>query len=77
MAIVLSGKFPGFTAGFPGVGSKSAHFGQKVSIFWIEAEKFAVKFAAPGNLLNFRRLTSFSFGQPAAPYVSTKDQDMA
>jgi hypothetical protein len=66
IAIVLSGKFPGFTASFPGVGSKSAHFGQNVPIAWIEAGKFAAKFADAGNLFNFSRLTSFYFGQPCS-----------
>jgi hypothetical protein len=53
IAIVLRGKFPIFTASFPAVGSKSAHFGQNVQILWIETEKFAAKFAAAGNLFNF------------------------
>jgi hypothetical protein len=59
IAIVLSGKFPIFTASFPGIGSKSAHFGQNVPIAWLEAEKFVAKLAAAGNLFNFSRLTSF------------------
>jgi hypothetical protein len=59
IAIVLSGEFPIFPASFPGLESKSAHFGQNVQIASIEAEKFAVKFAAAGNLFNFSRLTAF------------------
>jgi hypothetical protein len=61
MAIVLSGKFPGFAARFPAVAGKSAHFGQKVPILWTEIEKFAAKFADAGNSFNFSRLTNFSF----------------
>jgi hypothetical protein len=63
-------KFPQFPARFPGVGSKSAHFGQKVQISRIEVEKFADKFPAAGNLFSFSRLTNSSFGQSSACCVS-------
>jgi hypothetical protein len=66
IAIVLSGEFPQFTAGFPGVGRKSVHFGQNVQIACTQAEKFAARFAAAGNWFNFSRLTGFSFGQPCS-----------
>jgi hypothetical protein len=62
----LSGKFPRFAASFPGVGSKSTHFGQNVPIAGIETEKFAAKFGDAGNLFNLNQLTSFSFGQPCS-----------
>ena len=58
IAIVLSGKFPGFTASFPGVESKSARFGQNVPIVEIEVENFAAKFADEGNLFTFTLLAS-------------------
>jgi hypothetical protein len=63
---VLSGEFPEFPASFPGVGTNLCIFGQNPQIAWIEAEKFAAKFAAAGNLFNFSRLTTFSFGQPCS-----------
>jgi hypothetical protein len=63
IATVLSGKFPGFTASFPGVGTKSAHLGQNLPIARIETEKFAAKFPEAGNLFNFSRRASFSFGR--------------
>ena len=56
IAIVLSGKFPEFSAGFPGVAGKSIHFGQNLQIAGIEVEKFAAKFADTGNLFFFNRL---------------------